>query len=109
MSHTGPYFLYLITNTVTGKVYVGQTVDPTRRSYQHFNHVGSAITADLKLYGKEAIKFEFTGAQYHSFKTALAAEVELIRRYVNEGPDRCYNSLPSGGAGGVTAMHDTMP
>jgi len=54
-------FVYLITNTVNGKQYIGQTVqDPRERWYRHCstNPGNTVIGRAIHKYGKENFKFE---------------------------------------------------
>jgi len=53
--------VYLITNMVNGKQYVGQTIqNPKARWYRHVstNTYGTAIGSAIEKYGKENFKFE---------------------------------------------------
>ena len=52
-----PRFVYVLTNTVTGKAYVGSSIDPERRKAQHLydlehgNHSVKDMQADYDEYG----------------------------------------------------------
>lgn len=56
------HYLYKITNTVNGKIYIGMTSNPDRRKYQHFNRKGlkykSLISLAVNKYGKDNFSFE---------------------------------------------------
>ena len=57
---TKPIAIYKITNTVNGKVYIGQGVDPKKRFRQHCfgKNKNAAIYKAIVKYGKENFLFE---------------------------------------------------
>jgi predicted GIY-YIG superfamily endonuclease len=93
LSHT----VYLITNAVTGRVYVGQTENPARRFSHHLNGNSGQLT-DLTEYGREVFAFELLST-HDSREAAIAEEARMIERLGSDNPARGYNRRPSGGPG----------
>lgn len=97
---TRPALLYLVTNTLNGKKYVGVTTHTNARR-RLSEHVYSAVKRNgngafyraLRKYGREV--FEIVILQhYPSCHAALAAEVAYIAQHAPE-----YNSTKGGDAG----------
>ena len=56
MMKTG--YIYMITNKVNGKKYIGQTIDLNRRRSEHKRRNRTAIEKAISKYGEEMFKFE---------------------------------------------------
>jgi group I intron endonuclease len=73
--------IYIITNTVTGKSYIGQTVDPKKRWSQHRTYAKNNPTQGIHIAmnadGLENFTFEVIET-CETLKQANAREVELI-------------------------------
>ena len=89
-------YVYKITNTVNGKVYIGQTIrKPEVRMYEHFHVDGKSpyLKNAIAKYGKDAFSFEVL---HEAFDLLLDYfEVEAIAKYNSLAPDG-YN-LETGG------------
>jgi group I intron endonuclease len=96
--------IYLITNTVTGAVYVGSTsISLVTRWQHHRNCLNNQIHRNPRLqrawnkYGEDA--FDFTVAEYvNDLDIILAREQEWIDRYYSLGKSACYNIAPIAGS-----------
>lgn len=95
-----PASLYLVTNTVNGKMYVGVTTraNVNRRMSEHVCHAvrkdgNGAFYRAIRKYGRMVFKIEVI-ARYASAHDALAAEVKYISAHKPE-----YNSTRGGDAG----------
>lgn len=91
-------YLYVITNTVNGKQYVGISVNPRKRWYKHRCGLGSKLVAHaIAKYGSENFRF----AVIHSCEKredALRAERDLVVLWRTETPNG-YNLTPGGDSG----------
>lgn len=98
-----PHYLYKITNTVNGKMYIGITKDPKHRKWQHFNHrhpdTMSTIKYAIDKYGKE--NFEFEIICIGSKEYILELEPKAISLYNSLAPNG-YN-ISKGGEGGAAS------
>lgn len=52
-----PWYLYVITNLVNGKQYVGITINPKKRWIFHCCHQTQVIGRAIRKYGKENFQF----------------------------------------------------
>lgn len=94
-----PALLYLVTNIVNGKRYIGVTTQTARRRMiEHVCHANKrrhegAFYRALRKHGRASFKIEIL-AQYATAHEALLAEVEYVSLYKPE-----YNSTVGGEAG----------
>jgi group I intron endonuclease len=101
-------FVYLLTNTVNGKVYVGKSNDPKRRWISHRYEARKETPAyplgrAIKKYGPDT--FEVTILDETSTEEeAYHSEVAWIEKLASADPDFGYN-LDGGGAGSTRATH----
>ena len=89
------YYLYLLTNTLNNKYYIGvhRTVDPLDDYYGS----GTVISRAISKYGKDAFNKSILMESY-CVKTIYHAEkITVGDRWKNDR--RCYNAT-AGGAGG---------
>lgn len=97
--------IYSATNTLNGKVYIGQTNNLTRRIREHRGHAykdGGPFHEDIRIYGFDAFSFEIL--DYCDPKDADARERFYIAEYRKRlGEEMVYN-YTDGGIGGQT--HD---
>lgn len=93
-------YLYLITNKINGKQYVGITKDPKNRWYMHrwnsrqpWSKRSFAIANAMRKYGADNFEFQVI-AMAKNLDIALNAEIELIKQYdtFNSG----YNETKGG-------------
>lgn len=96
--------IYLITNTVTGTVYVGSAakrfkVRWTTHRWELRNHVhdNSYLQNAWDKYGESAFKFEIVEI-VEDLSLIVAREQEWINRYYSLGRERCYNLAPTAGS-----------
>ena len=74
-------FIYLITNTINGKVYIGQTkMSVNRRFGMHCRSDEIVIGKAIKKYGKENFKVEIIGTA-NSLEELDNLEISLIAQY----------------------------
>ena len=96
-----PHYLYKITNTVNGKMYIGVTKDPVRRKNQHFYRKSesrvklSLVWMAISKYGHENFTFEVICIGDKQYIYDL--EVKAIKSY---GTVRNGYNLRPGGMGG---------
>ena len=93
------HYLYRITNTRNGKIYIGQSVDTVRRWYEHkreasHENPGMVIARAIKKYGNDAFEFEVI-ASCKDWEDANDTETELVRQYSSQVPNG-YNVAPGG-------------
>ena len=93
------HYLYKITNLINGKIYIGQTIQPNRRWYQHrADSVRNKypIHHAIKKYGAENFIFEII-ACCKTQEDANYTEEQLIQQYdcLSSG-DKGYNVHPGG-------------
>lgn len=97
--------IYLITNCINGKKYVGQTVQKlTQRFQQHCAIQGKcrAVESAIAKYGKENFTIEELATAY-SQDELNALEMRYIKEFKSIAPTG-YNLMSGGGQGGV--MHE---
>lgn len=97
--------IYKITNLINNKVYIGQTVDPEKRWWQHCNNAKACrdeypIHNAIRKYGKDNFSFEVI----EWTKNYNEREVELIKQYNSISPNG-YN-VAEGGANAVLSGED---
>src|SRR3990167_8711797 len=104
-----PFFVYLVTNTLNGKVYVGKTCQPHVRWAQH---VRSAKRGDeyllqraIRKYGEEAFAFQIL-ASYAVEQEALDGEQGWIAEFRSSEVARGYNMTMGGD--GVIPTPETL-
>src|SRR5271170_5866256 len=102
--------IYLITNKVNGKRYIGQTVQILKKRWSgHLSTArrgrGLALYHAIRKYGEEA--FEISPLAVCRSKAAMdAAERWFIRMYESNNPEFGYN-LSTGGEG-RTGIHQSL-
>jgi group I intron endonuclease len=77
------HYLYRITNTINGKIYIGQTVQPQKRWNQHKRdsiRPNQVLHHAIKKYGDSAFEFEII-AGCRSWEDANETETLLIAQY----------------------------
>ena len=93
--------IYKITNTVNGKIYIGQTNDPRQRQAQYKSaakceNFSQIITRAIAKYGFDNFKFEIIAVA--STQDAInLAEIAYIKLYNSRDPSIGYN-IAEGGA-----------
>ena len=95
-------YIYKITNTVTGKCYIGETIqDYNRRWGKHINSLKykegcPLLKASMKKHGIEKFKFEILIICFD--KDVVKYEKEYIKKYNSQTPNG-YNVLSGGQIG----------
>jgi group I intron endonuclease len=79
------HYIYKITNKINQKIYIGQTINPSKRWAGHINQAkqdnpNQIISIAIKKYGQDNFSFEVI-ASCRSYEDANWAEEELIRQY----------------------------
>lgn len=79
------HYLYRITNTINGKIYIGQTVQPEKRWNQHKTSAASdnpkmIVSHAIKKYGNDAFEFEII-AGCRNWDDANEVETLLVSQY----------------------------
>lgn len=96
------HYIYLITNLVNGKIYIGQTNDPNRRWSQHKSSARRSV--DTLLVTRAMIKY---GAQQFTFEIISTCKTQedvnivedvIIEQYGSRNPKIGYNIARGGGA-----------
>jgi group I intron endonuclease len=96
-----PYgYIYLITNTLNGKIYIGQKASP--KVIERYYGSGRIITRAIKKYGIENFTREILCWKY-SKKTLDKAEIDLINEYDSRNIKIGYN-ICIGGKGGQKGL-----
>jgi group I intron endonuclease len=101
-----PYgIIYLATNTVNGKRYVGQTVNPHKRWRDHKSaarrNIDKAFYAAMRKYGEDAFVFE-TLATGGDKVSLTAGENFFIKMYESLDREKGYNRCEAGPCGRFT-------
>lgn len=91
------HYLYRIINKINGKIYIGQTVQPDKRWYQHKSmatqeHPVMAISCAIKKYGNEAFEFEII-ASCKTWDDTNEIETLLVSQYNSLVPNGYNVSL----------------
>lgn len=100
------YYLYRLTNTLSGTVYYGISNNPRQRFATH-KHVAKAgklkskLADAMRAYGADKFSLEVV-QEFSSREAAYAAEVEVIAHNKAAGT-KSYNLHP-GGSGGFSMM-----
>jgi group I intron endonuclease len=94
------FYLYRITNTVNGKIYIGQTINPGSRWYSHKKEANRenprmVIARAIKKYGSSGFLFELI-ACCHNQGDANETEAKLVRQYDSQNSEKGYNIAPGG-------------
>lgn len=96
-------FIYKITNTITNKCYIGETIkSPEHRWKQHLQKIKKgegcpALRDAINSYGLESFTFEVI--LNCPDEERFAREIEMIKQYNSQVPNG-YNILPGGICGG---------
>lgn len=96
------WYVYLITNKVNGKRYVGKADDIAKRWLSHVrgSNGDTLVTRAIRKYGKEQFEVTMLGAPYEQESASLEAEVrwiaELRTNVVRHGVDAGYNQTDGG-------------
>ena len=100
-----PHYLYKITNTVNGKMYIGVTKDPKHRKWQHFNHrhpdTMSVVKYAIDKHGSENFTFEVICIGTKDY--ILDLEPKAISLYNTLSPNG-YNISKGGEGGGLSSV-----
>ncbi|CAH9015350.1 putative GIY-YIG nuclease superfamily protein [Vibrio phage 424E50-1] len=98
-------WLYKITNTLSGKKYIGVTVDPERRWRQHKNKNTncSVLKSAMNKYGNANFSFELIFYGEDTYVDQL--EVEFIKEYETLAPNG-YNITLGGDGGNLYCWKD---
>lgn len=94
------YYIYKVTNTVNGKIYIGKTSQFKERKWQHercYEKEDCRFHRAIKYYGKEKFNWEIID-QTESLEKAYELEKKYIKQYNSYNPNG-YN-MTKGGAGG---------
>ena len=95
--------IYIIRNTVNGKVYIGQSRRLTNRQYTHFRslekgeHHNKHLQRSYDTYGADA--FEFEVLEYCDLENLDEREKYWIKQYDAVNGDRGYNNEYGGNVG----------
>ncbi len=94
------HYIYLITNLINNKIYVGQTNNPSLRWSQHrsnakYNRGKQVITRAITKYGDNNFTFEVI-ASCKEQEGADKTEEEIINQYDSRNPSKGYN-IDAGG------------
>lgn len=86
---------YIITNTVNGKKYIGQTFKNISESFKSFPYSHNvAIQKDVKIFGFESFEVEIIPCYLDSLNWM---ESYLIKTFDTTNPEKGYNSKEGGG------------
>lgn len=100
-----PHYLYKITNTVNGKMYIGVTKNPKERERQHFKHrhpdTMSTVKYAIDKYGLENFTFEVICIGSRDY--ILELEQKAIVSYNTTAPHG-YNISPGGEGGAASSV-----
>lgn len=94
------YYLYKITNTINGKIYIGQSVNPRSRWYGHKKEAERevprmVIARAIKKYGSSGFLFELIACCRNQDDTN-EIETDLVRQYDSTNSEKGYNVSPGG-------------
>src|SRR5690349_20286213 len=93
-------FVYLVTNTVTGQMYVGITRGIVRDRWKHHRHAAkkghqSPLAEAMRTYGKDAFTVEQI-AEAPSWSEACQLEAQFIKAYKSHANHGGYNQTAGG-------------
>lgn len=105
------HYLYKITNTVNGKIYIGQTIDPVERWCHHKSQARvrccQVISKAIRKYGSNVFIFEVIAISKNQ-NDANASETELVKQYDSHNKQMGYNvSLGGNGSSGYRHTEET--
>lgn len=91
------HFIYKITNTINGKIYIGQTIQPDKRWTQHKTNAATnspkmIISYAIKKYGSDVFEFEVI-AGCKTWDDANEIETLLVSQYNSLVPNGYNVSL----------------
>lgn len=96
------WYIYKITNSVNGKVYIGQTVNAKARWSRHKSNAkyfsknrNEHLTNAMIKYGVDNFTFEVID-QIDTLEQADRLEIDLIKQYDLTNPEFGYNKSPGG-------------
>lgn len=95
--------VYMITNKVNNKRYIGRSKDPRRRFARHCNRRESLISKSILKHGKENFDFEILGW----YEDSIKEEIEMIKFYDSLVPNG-YN-IRHGGEDPPTHIGEDNP
>lgn len=90
------HYIYAITNSVNGKLYIGQSIDPLDRWSTHKSHALKGYDSSpflyraIRKYGPDVFTFEVI-ASYDDQETANRAETFFIAIKMSDDPSTGYN------------------
>ncbi len=96
----GMFYTYIVTNTVNGKLYVGQTNNPDNRWRQHVNEatrgsIRSRFYNAMRKHGVDKFTFNISG-EHATSEDADKAEIGLIDVFDADKARYGYNIAPGG-------------
>lgn len=94
------YYMYKITNKLDGRIYIGQSTDPTARWYRHkYNakkqNTNQYIHKAIHKHGVENFEFEII-SEHKTKEEANQAEFDLIKKHNSQNKEFGYNLKPGG-------------
>jgi hypothetical protein len=102
------YRLYIVEHMASGRVYVGQTMNPHARPFTHLRKSCNAhLRRAVEKYGREAFDVRVLPRAYGTKEEIDAAEVAMITDYRAIG-DCVYNISVGGERGNLEAMYHTL-
>ena len=105
-------FIYHIKNKITGKEYIGQTVDIDWRLKKHFLSLEKGIHHSTKFqrafnkYGKDAFEVSYRQQEFNSYQELLLEEVQEIDKF--NSFDAGYNETRGGEGRNILFDFNTM-
>lgn len=111
--------VYMITNKLNHKVYIGQSKDILRRFRQYYwgatsdsdySETTHSITTAIRRYGIENFDFSIivSGEPYDDLKIRLSAEMYYIAKYKADNPEFGYNEDQGGDPGVLTPRQQSI-
>lgn len=95
------YYIYKITNTVNGKIYIGYSYDPHKRWSEHksnakYQKYQEALYHAMRKYGIENFVMEVLCGCKDSSYTLKVLEPQFIKEYRSHFTEHGYNLTPGG-------------
>src|SRR5260370_32132682 len=89
------FYIYKIVNVLNNKIYIGQTIHPNKRWYEHRKSASHknpimAITRAIKKYGADKFEFELIACCKNQ-EDVDYSEDQLINQYNSKNSDHGYN------------------